>query len=129
MLRDLVEKVLGRIVKEQDLALLRGIAAALLAQILDHTVVCGFVDEGDHHLLPVDLVGTVLILGCGRLGYLPDILPGQHLRHTVAQLFHISLVDVAALRRPHKGHGIGIATDLTFLQKLRYDLTVARPVK
>ena len=44
----------------------------LLSQHLDHHVVRGFIDEGDHHLLSVDRIDSVFILFGSRLGYLPD---------------------------------------------------------
>ena len=97
----------GGIVKELDLPRRRGIACALLSQHLDHHVVCGFIDEGDHHLLSVDLIDSVFILFGSRLGYLPDKIPGEGLRQGVAQLFHIGLIDIAGLGGTHEGHGVG----------------------
>ena len=105
----------GGIVKELDLPRRSGIPCALLSQHLDHHVVCGFIDEGDHHLLPVDLIDPIFVLFGGCLGYLPDKIRGEDLRKSVAQLFHVGLIDIAGFGGTHEGHGVGAPIYRTLL--------------
>ena len=106
----------GLIIEDQHLASSGRVARVHLAQVLDHHVVGGLVDEGDHRRLTVDKVVAVFALGQGCLGHLPHEVPGQHLGQGVTQLLHKGLVDVAHFSGAHVGHGVGMSRQLTLRQ-------------
>ena len=60
----------------------------LLLQHLNHHIVGGLVDKGNHDALAVDQVIAVGILCRGCVGHLPDEVPGKGLRQLVPQGFH-----------------------------------------
>ena len=129
VLRDGFEDILGFIVEQQDIALLIGIPRALLAEHLDEHIVRGLINEGNHHLLPVDGEGTVRVLRHRRLGDLPDKVPGQCIRQLVTQLFDIGLVDIAGLGRAHIGYRIAMLADVPFGKIFRHDLVIRNRIK
>ena len=122
MFRDGLQRLPGGVVEEQNVALGSGIVRPLLAQKLDHHVVGGLVDEGDHDLLPVHQEVALAVLGHGGLRNFPHKVPGELFGQGKAQLFHKSLVHIAGLGGAHIGDGVVIAVKGTFLQELGDDL-------
>ena len=120
MLTDGHQKLPGGVVKQLDFAVCLGITGVLLLQLGDHHVVRGLIDEGDQGILPVDLESTVLVLGHGGFGYLPNEVPGQCFRQLVAQRFHIGFVYITCLGGSHIGNSIIVAVKDTLLQELGY---------
>ena len=88
----------GCVVEDFNFTVIGRIAGALLPQHLDHHVVSGFIDEGNHHLLPVDEEVSIVILGHGGFRNRPDEIPRQRLGQREAQRFHIGSVDIAGFR-------------------------------
>ena len=129
VLRDGLQRLPGGVVEEQNVAFGSGIIRSLLAQKLDHHVVGGFVDEGDHDLLPVHHKISLGILRHGGLGNLPHKVPGELFGKGKAQLFHEGLVHIAGLGGAHIGDGVVIAVKGTFLQELGNDLGTGGGIK
>ena len=122
MLGNGAQSLPGGVVEQQDLALGGGIVRLLLPQQLDHHIVGGFINKGDHYLLAVHQIVSVGILGGGGIGHLPHKVPGKGLGQLISQLFHKGLVHVAGLGGAHIGDGIVVAVKGTFLQELGNDL-------
>ena len=122
MTGDLRQQLLCGIAEHQVIARCVGVTRTQLFEHGYHHVVGGFVYERYHHLLTVDLVGTVLVLF--RCGFrdLPHEIPRQHIRQGIAQLFHHILVDVAGFCGAHEGYGSVMPAKLTFLPVFRYQL-------
>ena len=120
MAGDGLQDLPGIVVEDQDLPRVGGVAGAPLPQHLDHHVVRGLVDKGDHGLLAVDGIGPVRVLRRGGLGHLPHEVPGQHVWQLVAQRLHVGPVHIQRLGGAHVGDGIVMAREGAFLQKLRH---------
>ena len=100
-----------------------------MLQHLDHHVVGGLVNKGNHDLLTVEGKGSIRILLHRSLRNLPDEIPGQGFRQGITKLFHIGLIDIAGFRGAHIRQGIIMTVKLTFLQELRNDLILCRTVE
>lgn len=124
-----VQKIGSSIVKKLDLAAVCGISRVFLLQHFDHHVVCGLVNEGNQHVLSVDLVSAVCILLHGFFADFPDKIPGQSFGKGVAKLFHVGFVYVADLCGTHEGQGIVMSGKGALLQKLGDDLIAFYRVK
>lgn len=129
MLGDGGQQLLGGVVEELDVSAAGGVARSQLLEHLDHHVVGGLVDEGDHHLLTVEKVIALGVLFRGRFRYLPDKVPGEGLRQGVAQLLHVGLVDVAGLGGAHVRHGVVGPVQIALVQKLGDNLLLGGAVK
>ena len=105
-----------------------GIIRPQLPQHLDHHIVGGFIEEGNHDLLVVEKEDPVFFLRSG-IGHLPHKVPRQGLRQGVAQLFHKGLVNKACRRGAHIGHGVDRAADRALREELRDDLLPGRAVE
>ena len=129
MLSDGGQQLFGGVVEELNVSAAGGVARVQLPEHLDHHVVGGLVDEGDHHLLAVDQVIALGVLFGGGLRYLPDKVPGEGFRKGVAQLLHVGLVDVASLGGAHVRHSVIGPVQVALLQKLGDDLLLGGAVK
>ena len=105
------EKLPGGVIEDLNIPGGGGVGGVQLAKLLDHHVVRGLIDKGDHHILTVQPVGAVGVFRRGSLADLPDKVPGQNFRHLVAQSLHKVLVDVAGFRGAHVGNGVVGAPD------------------
>ena len=128
MLRDRFEDLRRLVVEQLHVPFFRSIARILLLQHLNHHVIRGFIDDGNHHLLAVKKIGPVCILLRGSLCHLEHIIPGQDLRKLIAKLLHQIAVDIHCLRGAHKRNRIMLFSDSAFLQKLRHHLRQLRTV-
>ena len=126
---DTEEQFPGGVVEDLDFACRGGIAGVLLAEHLDHHVVGGLIEKGDHDLLPIKEVVAVRVLLRGRFGHLPDKVPGQNIRERIAQLLQESLVYIAGLGGAHVGNGVMHAADGALAEKLRDDLLLLRRIE
>ena len=124
-----IKQLCGSIVKNFNIAVSGRITGALLLQHLDHHVVGGLVNKGNHDLLTVKCKGSICILLRRSLRNLPDEIPGQGFRQGITKLFHIGLIDIAGFRGAHIRQGIIMTVKLTFLQELRNDLILCRTVE
>ena len=125
---DVKEQIAGCVVEDQNLAGRGGIARVLLAEHLDHHVVGGLVEEGNHDLLTVEKIIAVGVLLRGRFGDLPDKVPGQSFRKRIAKLFQKGLVYVAGFGGAHVGNGVVDTADGALAEKLRNDLLLCRGI-
>ena len=75
MFRNISQKLCGSVMEEQYLSLRSGVARLLLAKHLNHHIVGRFVDKGNHDLLAVHQISSVLALGGSSVGDLPDKIP------------------------------------------------------
>ena len=94
---DLAEKLLGGVVKNENIAIGSGISRILLTEHLDHHVIGGFVNERDQHLLTVDEEITVRVFFHGGRRDFPDKIPGELFGERIPQLFHIGFVHITRL--------------------------------
>ena len=127
--RDCFQNALGLVVPQLYGAVVPGVGRIQLLQHLDHHIVRGLVDEGDEHLLTVELIGAVCVFGRGGLADLPDEVPGEAFRQGEAQLFHKIFVHVAGLCGAHIGQGIGGAPNGALRKKLGHDFIPGGGVK
>ena len=129
VLCDIQKEILRRVVEKTDLPLRRGIGCIFLGQIFDHHIVGRLIDERNHDVLTIHRIGSVAVFLRGRLGNLPDEVPGQCLRQGVAQFFHIGLIHIAGLGGTHEGQGIIMPLDAALGKELRNDLLLRRRVE
>ena len=122
MLRHRLQDLLGRVVEQEHFAVLRRVPGIPFPQHLDHHVVRGLVDEGDHDFLSVDLEVPVAPLFHCRFRHFPDKIPGEDIRELVTELLHERLVDIAGLGRPHVRQRISRAPDRALGEELGDDL-------
>ena len=126
---DVREQIAGRVVEDQNLAGRGGIARVLLAEHLDHHVVGGLVEEGNHDLLTVEKIIAVGVLLRGRFGDLPYKVPGQGFRKRIAELFQESLIYIAGFGGAHVRNGVVNAADGALAEKLGDDLLLRRGIE
>ena len=129
MRRHRLQQFPGCVIENGDIAFRIGIAGIFLPEHLDHHVVGRLVDDRDHDLLAVDQEIAVFILGHGRLGDFKHVIPGQDIRHFIAQGFDIIPVDIDRFGGTHVRQRIMGAVDHALLQELRDDLILAGAVK
>ena len=124
-----VKNLLRRAIENLYVTSLRGITCPLLLQHLNHHVVRGLVDKGNHDVSAVQLIGAIRILLRGSLRHLPDKIPGQRLRQRVAQRLYVCFIDIAGFCGTHVGHRVISAFDGALFQELRHNLLLCGSVK
>ena len=105
------------------------IARVLLGEHLDHHIVGGLIDKGDHNRLSVYLIRAVAIFFKRGIRYLPDEIPGKNIGHLVSESLDVGFVNVAGLCGTHIWEGVKSVTNITLVHKLVYHLVVGRSIK
>ena len=129
VLRDGHQDLFGRIVEEFHLSAVRGIARVSLLEHLDHHIIGGLVDKGDHDFLSVDSEIAVSALFGRGFRHFPHEVPGQDVGQFIAKLLYKGLVDVTGLGRAHVGKRVGRSADRALRQELRDDFILGRGVE
>ena len=129
LLRNDMKQGAGGVVEQLHLSPGVGIPGIQLVEHLNHHVVRGLVDEGNQHLLPVEQVIPLAVLGHGGFTHLPDKVPGQGFRQGKAQGFHVGLIDITSLGGTHVGNGVVVTVEPALLKKLGDNLLLGGTVE